>query len=300
MVPIIFGVTLITFLIFNVVGGNPVYQFAGKNASAEEIRVLEKELGLDRSLPAQYVTYVKQIVTFDFGRSWGTRQKISTMIKNGLGASLSLSVPAFILGVLLSITISLLLAFFKGRFIDKFFMVFCLGMMSISYLVYIIFFQYFFGYYLDLFPISGFDSDWIGRWEYLILPITIMVIVSQGAAILLYRTIIIDEVYQDYVRTAKAKGLGDRIIYFRHVLKNAMIPIITVVVLEIPFLYTGSFLMEQFFSIPGLGNMMVTALQSADFPVIKAMTFIGSFLYIVFNLISDLLYSVVDPRVKLS
>lgn len=299
MVPILLGVTLITFLIFNVVGGNPVYRFVGKNATPDQIKILEHEMGLDKPLHEQYFLYLKQIVTFDFGRSWASQQKITTMLGRGVGVSLSLTVPAFLIGILLSISIALLVAFLKSYFWDRLLMTACLGMMSISYLVYIIFYQYFFGYILSWFPVSGFDSGWIERWEYLSLPILIIVLVSLGSSVLLYRTIIRDEVFQDYVRTARAKGLSERVIYFKHVLKNAMIPIITIVVLEIPFLYTGSFLMEVFFSLPGLGNMMVYALNNSDFPVIKAMTFIGSALYMVFNLLSDVLYALVDPRINL-
>jgi peptide/nickel transport system permease protein len=166
-------------------------------------------------------------------------------------------------------------------------------------LAYIIFFQYFLSYKMGMFPISGYDAGFDSRWQYLVLPIVIWVIVSIGSEVLLYRTVIVDEIFNDYVRTARAKGLTEKVVLFKHVLKNAMIPIITNIVLEIPFLYTGSLLLENFFGIPGLGGMTVQALNNADFPVIKAMTYIGSVLYVVFNLLSDVAYAVVDPRIKL-
>ncbi|MCC6276796.1 MAG: ABC transporter permease [Oligoflexia bacterium] len=299
VIPILFGVTLITFVLFNLVGGNPVYQKLGKHGSEAEIQLLSKELGLDRPLHEQYLFFLKQCVTLDFGRSWSSNQKITDMLSNGIGASLSLTVPAFTISVLLSILIALGAAFFRGTIIDRGLVVFCLAGMSISMLVYIIFFQYMFSFRLGVFPITGYDPSLAGRWTYLILPMIIWIVVSLGSDILLYRTIMLDEIFQDYVRTARAKGLSEKVVMLKHVLKNAMIPIITNIVLEIPFLYTGSLLLEAFFGIPGLGGMTVQALYNSDFPVIKAMTFIGSMLYVFFNLVSDVAYAIVDPRIKL-
>jgi peptide/nickel transport system permease protein len=299
VIPVVLGVTLITFILFNIVGGNPVYQKLGKHGSEAEIKILTHEMGLDLPLTQQYVFYLKQCITFDFGRSWSTNQKISSMISAGIGPSLSLAIPAFAASVLLSIAIALGLAFFRNSIIDRLMVITSLAGISISLLVYIIFFQYFLSYKLGMFPISGYDTSWSGRWEYLLLPGIIWIITSLGNEVLLYRTIILDEIFQDYVRTARAKGLTEKMVLFKHVLKNAMIPIITNVVLEIPFLYTGSLLLENFFGIPGLGGMTVQALANSDFPVIKTMTYVGSLLYVLFNLISDLSYALVDPRIEL-
>jgi peptide/nickel transport system permease protein len=150
-----------------------------------------------------------------------------------------------------------------------------------------------------MFPISGYDASWTGRWYYLLLPGFIWIITQLGTDVLLYRTVMLDEIFQDYVRTARAKGLAEKSVLLKHVLKNAMIPIITNVVLEVPFLYLGSLVLEAFFGIPGLGNMLAQAIFASDFPVIKAMTFFGTLLYIIFNLISDIMYAWADPRVKL-
>ncbi|HEX4922565.1 MAG TPA: ABC transporter permease [Bdellovibrionales bacterium] len=299
MIPIVLGVTLITFLLFNVVGGNPAYQYAGKNATVEQIQELERELGIDRPLPEQYLFYLQQIVTFDFGRSWSTKQKISTMLLDGMGASLSLTIPPFVIGIFLSISIALYATRRRGSAIDKGLMIFCLAGMSISALVYIIFFQYVLGYWLGWFEITGYDPDLVGRWKYLYMPWIIWIVVSLGSSILFYRTLFLEEMFQDYVRTARAKGLGENRIYYSHILKNAMIPIITLVVMELPALLTGSLLLEAFFAIPGIGGLLIKALQSSDFPVIKAMTFIGTFLYIIANILSDIAYAMVDPRIKL-
>ena len=299
MVPILFGITLVTFFLFNVAGGDPAAQAAGKNASKEQIEALRAELGLDRPLHMQYLFYLEQIATFDFGRSWATKQKISTMIGDGIGASLSLTVPAFLLALTITISLALLLAFFRGTWLDRGAMIFCLALLSISSLVYILYGQYILSFLAGIFPISGWDPSWSGRWEYLALPIIIFVTLSIGGKTLFYRTVFLDEMYQDYVRTARAKGLNSRVILFKHVLRNAMIPIITQVAIIMPFLILGSLLLENFFGIPGLGGMIVQAIQNADFPVVKAMTFIGAVLYMIFQLISDLLYAVVDPKVQL-
>jgi peptide/nickel transport system permease protein len=298
-IPITIGVTLITFILFNLVGGNPVLQKMGKHGSEREIKIMEHEMGLDLPPAQQYVFYLKQCVTLDFGRSWNTQQKITDMFTEGVGPSTSLAVPAFAISVVLSILIALLLMFFRNSVIDKIMVVGCLAGISISILVYTIFSQYFFAYNYGWFPISGYDSSWTGRWSFLLLPGIIWIVTQLGSDVLLYRTVMLDEVFQDYVRTARAKGLKEKTVLLKHVLKNAMIPIITNVVLEIPFLFLGSLVLEGFFAIPGLGNMLVQAILASDFPVIKAMTFYGTLLYILFNLISDLLYAWADPRVKM-
>lgn len=299
MIPILFGISLVTFLLFNVVGGNPAAQAAGKYGTAEQIRLIEVELGLDKPLHEQYFAFVKQAATFNFGRSWSTHQEISSMILNGLGPSLSLTLPAFFLILILSVSIALLLAHFRGGLLDKSVLILCLAGMSISSLVYILYMQYWLAYKMSLFPISGWDPSWSYRWQYVALPILIFILLSLGGNVLFYRSIFLDEVGHDYVRTARSKGLGTRRILFVHVLRNAMIPIITLVVLEMPFLILGSLLLESFFDIPGLGGLIYSAIQNSDFPVIKAITFIGAILYMVFQLISDVLYAVVDPKVQL-
>jgi len=299
MIPILLGITLITFLLFNVAGGDPAANFAGKYATQEEIDLRRKELGLDKSLPMQYLHFVKQVLTFDYGTSWSSKQQVTSMIAGGVGASLSLTVPAFALTLMITISLALVLAQFRGGKFDQSMMIFCLALMSLSSLVYILYGQYFLSYKLELFPISGWDDGLIERWQYLTLPILIFISLSLGGNILFYRTVFLDEMFQDYVRTAKAKGLSNRVVLFKHVLRNAMIPIITQVALAMPFLILGSLLLENFFSIPGVGGMMVQAIQNADLPVIKAMTVLGAILYMIFQLVSDLLYAVADPKVQL-
>lgn len=299
VIPIVFGVTIVTFFLFNVLSQDPVIVKMGKYGSQAEMDTLRHEMGLDRPLFQQYLFYLKQCITFDFGRSWTTNQKISQMFLDGIGPSLSLSLPAFSFSILLSLLIAIFLAAYRDRVVDKVVMVTCLAVMSVSVLIYIIFFQYFFAFKLGWFPISGFEMSWLTRWKYIALPAIIWIFTSLGAEILLYRTAIFDEYYSDYVRTARAKGLNEFYILRTHVLKNSLIPIVTVIVSQIPFLYTGSLLLEAFFQIPGLGGMTVQALYNSDFPVIKAMTFWGSLVYIFCNFISDFAYTILDPRIKL-
>ena len=247
----------------------------------------------------QYFDIVKSAFTFDFGRSWSTKQEILEMIKNGAPASLAISVPAFVISFIVSISISLLVAFYRGKFFDRFMVVTCVALMSISSLAYILFFQWFLAFYLGWFEISGFEFGFPDFLPYIILPVFIWVILGLGPDVRFYRTVILDEIYQDYVRTARAKGLNEKIIMFKHVLKNAMIPILTYVVIQIPFLILGALLLEAFFSIPGLGSITLNAINSNDFPVIRAMAVLTSVAFIVFNVITDVLYTMVDPRVRL-
>jgi peptide/nickel transport system permease protein len=298
-IPIFFGVTLITFILFNVAGGDPAARAAGRYATAEQIQVMRAELGVDKPLVGQYFDMLRQIFTGDFGRSWSSKQQISTLFIDGIGPSLTVTGPGFLLSLLITIPFSLLIAHKRKTFLDKATVITCLALTSISSVVYVLFGQYFFAYRLGWFPISGWDPSMDGRWQYATLPIIIIVALSLGSYILFFRTVFLDEMFQDYVRTARSKGLSTPVILLKHVLRNALVPIITLVVLQIPFLITGSLLIESFYGIPGLGDLIFKSIQEADFPVIKAMTIVSAILYMVFQLISDLLYAVVDPKIRL-
>jgi len=313
-IPTVLGVAFITFFLFRVVGGNPAWQLAGKNATKEEIQQIEHQYGFDKPLffnikkfkekglpglfDSQFIFHFRQALTFDFGRSWKTRQKISTIFKEGLLPSLSLTVPSFFLTVILSIIIAVLVAFKHNSVFDRIVTVLCIIGLSVPFLVVIIALQYLIGYRWGLLPISGWAPG-ISGLQYLILPVMIWVISSLGENVRFYRTAILDEVRADYVTTARAKGLSERIVMFKHVLKNALIPILTNLIIAIPFLFTGSLLLETFFGIPGLGNAGVQALQNADWPVVNAFTYISSVLFVTANLVADIVYSLVDPRVRL-
>lgn len=299
-IPTLFGVALIVFVLFNMIGGDPTYQMLGRHANAQQIAELRHEYGFDQPLYIQFVDYLKQIVTFDYGRSYATKQKISQMIWEGVGPSLSLMVPAFFLTTVLAVSIGLLVAYFRGRWIDRLTVVICVFGMSISILAYILFGQYFLAYKWGFFPISGYETALPDRLMYLGLPMLIFVAVSLGYDVRFYRTAVLEETNQDYVRTARAKGLSEPRVFFKHVLKNSMIPILTNIVIEIPSLILGAFLLESFFGIPGLGSITIDAVHNSDLPVIKAMTILDAMLFILGNLATDVLYTVVDPRVSFS
>jgi peptide/nickel transport system permease protein len=299
VIPILLGVSLIIFLLFNVISTDPTILLLGKHATVRQIAELRHELGLDRPYIQQYWDVLRSSFTFDFGHSWTTRQEIARMIWDGAAVSLTLSLPAFVISTILSIMISLLVAYFRGGKLDQIVVVVCVALMSISSLAYILFGQWFFAYYLGWFEISGYEKSFPNYIPYILLPGIIWVILSIGADVRFYRTVILDEIYQDYVRTAKAKGLSDFKILFKHILKNAMIPILTNIVISIPFLILGSLLLESFFSIPGLGGITLNAINNSDFPVVKAMTILSAVAYILFSVITDILYTMVDPRVRL-
>ena len=296
--PTLFGVTLIVFVLFNMVGGDPTYQMLGRHATAKQIAELRHEYGFDQPQYVQFGNYLKQVVTFDYGRSYATKQPIKQMILEGIGPSLSLMIPAFFLTTVLAVGIGLLVAYFRGRWIDKSVVIFCVFGMSISMLAYILFGQYFLAYKAGWFPISGFESGWPERLQYIAMPMIIFVVVSLGYDVRFYRTAILEETNQDYVRTARAKGLSEPRVFFKHVLKNSMVPILTNIVIEIPLLILGAFLLESFFGIPGLGSITIDAVHNSDFPVIKAMTTLDAMLFIIGNLATDLMYTWVDPRVS--
>ena len=298
-IPVLLGVCLIIFVLFNLVAPDPAFILLGKHATQIQIDQLHHELGLDRSFIVQYFDIVKSSFTFDFGYSWATKQNIYEMIKNGAGPSLSITGPLFIISNIVAISLALLVAFYRGKLIDKVMLIVSIGGMSIPSLAVVLFGQYYFGYKLGWFEIAGFEPGFPNFIPYITLPVLIYLVIGFGPDTRFYRAIILDEVYQDYVRTARAKGLSERLIMFKHVLKNAMISILTYLIIQIPFLIIGFILLETFFSIPGLGSVVIKAINTSDFPVIKAMTILSAIGFITFNILTDVLYTVVDPRMRL-
>ena len=310
IVPIIFGVMLVTFLLFNVVRGDITDQIAGKAASAETRAEIQKEFGLDKPLffdtehsplttafwDSQFFNHLKSAITFDFGYSYNDRELIWDKIKRGAGPSLALTVPMLIGTIVISISLSLVVAYFRGRWVDYTLVLISIVGMSLPFLSFILFGQYFLAFKWGLFPVYFWPD--LSVWQYTALPILIGITAGIGGNLRFYRTVMLDELRNDYVRTAYAKGLSPRKVLFKHVLKNAMIPIITQVILAIPFLFLGSLLLERFFGIPGLGYLMIGAIGSRDYKIINAMVYISAILFVIFNLITDICYAMVDPRVK--
>jgi peptide/nickel transport system permease protein len=300
MLPTMLGVVLLVFVLFNWVGGDPAYILAGKMSSAESIANIRRQLGVDQPYYVQLGIFLKQIVTFDFGQSWATGEAVSSIIATRLGPSLTVLVPLTILETLIGIALALIVAFVRGSLLDRAVMIACTVGMSVSILVYIIVFQYGLAYQLGWFPVQGWGSGfWDSLLRYATLPILIGLAVSIAPTLRLYRTFVLDEVNQDYVRTARAKGLPERRVMWVHVLRNAAIPIITHVMASLPALLIGAFLLERFFGIPGIGREVILAVERSDFPVIKAITVYVAAATMVFNLLTDLLYQAVDPRVQL-
>ncbi len=298
MIPTLLGVVLLVFLLFNWVGGDPAYVLAGKMANPDDIANIRLQLGVDRPLWEQLLIFVRQIVTGDFGNSWATREPVSEIFRTRLGPSLVLLVPMLVLETLVAIVVALTVAALRGSVLDRTLMVTSTVMMSISLLVYIIVGQYVFASLLGWFPVKGWsDHLWRNLTTYAVLPILLGLMVSVAPSVRLYRTFILDEVGQDYVRTARAKGLSERRILLVHVLRNAAIPIVTNVLMGLPALLTGAFLLERFFAIPGIGREIIMAVERSDFPIIKAATVYVAMATLLANLLGDLLYRVLDPRV---
>ncbi|MCI0499728.1 MAG: ABC transporter permease [Planctomycetales bacterium] len=384
LAPIVFGVLLVTFVLFTLIGGDISQQIAGKHADAETIAEIRHEYGFDKPLfvghkplegdeavwesekegfilalknerrtqmeekaarkaeksgsrtiepvkepqiaeyqakkewlsdlfwkrvrdkqsgqawemvdfDSQFVAHFTKAFTFRFGRALD-RERIGEKILRGIGPSVSLTIPMFFGTLIVSISFALVVAFLRGTVWDHAIVILCVAGMSLPYLSFIIFGQYFFAYRLDWFPIFYAPDQPMGYS--VVLPAMIGMVAGLGSNLRFYRTIMLDEIRNDYVRTAFAKGLTARRVLFKHVLKNAMIPIVTSVVLSIPYLILGSLLLERFFGIPGLGYLMFDAVSSRDFFVLNALTFIEALLIAFFTLVADVCYAWVDPRVK--
>ena len=299
-VPTLLGVVLLVFILFNWIGGDPAYMLAGKMSNPEQIANIRKQLGVDQPFYVQLWIFITQIVTGDFGASWATNEKVSTIFATRLGPSLTVLAPMLIVGTLLSMAMALLVAYWRGSLTDRAIMIGCTVGQSISILVYIIVFQYVFAYQLGWFPVQGWGQDFVTNLiKYSALPIAVGVAVSLAPDTRLYRTFFLDEIHQDYVRTARAKGMSESRVMGVHVLRNAAIPIVTNVMIQLPALLAGAFLIERFFSIPGIGREVLLAVERSDFPVIKAVTVYVAMATLVVNLLTDILYKAVDPRVQL-
>ncbi len=300
ILPTMAGVILLIFFLFNVVGGDPAYLLAGKISNPEQIANIRKQLGIDEPYWMQLLIFVKQVVTFDFGASWSTNEVVSQIFATRLPASLMIGIPLLILETIIAVCIALAVAYVRGSFTDRAAMVTCTVAQSVSILVYIIVFQYVLAYKFGWFPVQGWGNGFLENlFKFAALPILIALVVSLAPNIRLYRTFLLDEVNQDYVRTARAKGLSENRVMFVHVLRNASIPIITNLMIQLPGLLVGLFLIERFFSVPGIGREVILAVERSDFPVIKAVTVYVALATMLANLAADLLYKAVDPRVEL-
>ncbi|MCB1760902.1 MAG: ABC transporter permease [Gammaproteobacteria bacterium] len=313
-IPILLGVNILTFMLFFVVNSPDDMarmNLGMKRVTPEAVENWKQERGYH--LPLLYnsgregaasitetIFFQKSVklFKFDFGSSDNGRD-IGYDISQRMWPSLAIAIPVLLVGLLVNITYALLIAFFRATYIDFWSVVLCVVMMSISGLFYIIGGQYLVSKLLHLVPISGYDTG-LEAIKFLVLPTIIGVIGGIGSGTRWYRTLFLEEINKEYVRTARAKGLSETLVLFRHVLRNALIPILTGVVVVLPLLFMGSLITESFFGIPGLGSYTIDAINSQDFAIVRSMVFLGSVLYILGLILTDISYTVVDPRVRLT
>ena len=312
-IPTTVGILLLTFVLFNVVGGSPAEVVLGKNATAEAIAAFNHKWGYDKPLlvgrferfegfetfeklmDSQFFNFVGGVCKGDFGYSIENQEPVVDVLKRGVGPSLSLTVPILVGGVIVALMLALLSAAMRGGWVDRAVLLFSAVLMSVNYVIWVLAGQFFLSYKAGIFPVWGYENAF-----YLVLPVMIGMFSSLGADVRFFRTAILDEVYKPYVLTARAKGLSGWTIMTRHVLRNALIPIVTYVSLSIPYLFTGSLLLESFFGIPGLGSVSINAIHSSDMAVVRAVVVLGSLLYQFVNLMTDVLYAFLDPRVRMA
>ena len=305
LIPTTVGILLLTFVLFNVVGGSSAQVVLGKNATKASIEAFNKRYGYDKPLilntrtgesafDSQFFNFIKNVAKGDFGMSTEHREPVMDVLRRGVGPTLSLTVPMVVLGTLLGLVLALGCAALRGGVFDRGVLVMSTVLMSVNYVVWVLAGQFFLAYKWRLFPIWGYENAF-----YLALPVLIGVLSSLGVDIRFFRTAVLDEIYKPYVRTARAKGLSRAAILVKHVLRNSLIPIVTYVSLSIPYLFTGSLLLETFFGIPGLGSVSYNAINSADLAMVRAVVLLGALLYQVVNLVTDLAYAALDPRVRL-
>ena len=299
-VPTTLGILLATFVLFNVVvGDSPAVAILGKGADARSIEAFNRRYGYDKPLvfarDSQFVTFLKNVAAGDLGYSTKMNEPVADVLKRGVGPSLSLTVPMLAIGTLLALATALVAAAHRGRFPDRAILFASAALTSVNYVVWVIAGQFLLAYKAGWFPVWGYDGA-----RCLVLPVAIGVASSIGADVRFFRTAVLDETFRPYVLTARAKGLPRRVVMVRHVLRNALIPVVTYVSLSIPYLFTGSLLLESFFGIPGLGSVAINAIQSGDLAVVRATVLLGALVYQAVTLATDLLYAALDPRVRLA
>ena len=312
--PILIGVNIITFVLFFVVNTpddmarmhlgmkrvsqEAIVKWKDDRGYNKPILINAEESGIKKITNTIFFENSVKLFVFDFGRSDSGRD-IGYDISQRMWPSLAITVPSLLIGLLAYITFGLILAFFRGSYVDVGGVVLCVIMMSISGLFYIIGGQYLIGKFLHLVPISGYDTG-LNSFKFIILPVLVGLIGGIGASTRWYRTIFLEEMNKDYVRTARAKGLSEPSVLYRHVLTNGLIPILTGVVVILPSLFIGSLIVESFFAIPGLGSYTIDAINRQDFAIVRSMVFLGSVLYIIGLILTDISYTFVDPRVRLN
>lgn len=313
-IPILFGINLLTFVLFFMVNtpddiarmhlGNKhieqsvINEWKATHGYDLPLFMNESQSGFDKVKRTLFFQKSLRLFTFNFGVSDSGRD-ISTDISYRMWPSLAIALPILLFEIVTNIILAMAMAFFRASYLDLTGVIICIILMSVSSLFYIIGGQYLFGKILKLVPISGYDGG-MEAIKFIILPVLVAVIGSLGAGSRWYRSLFLEEMNKEYVKTARAKGLSERRVLFKHVLKNTMLPILTGIVVIIPSLFMGSLVLESFFGVPGLGSYIIDAIQQQDFAIVRAMVFLGSILYIIGLILTDFSYMLVDPRVRLS
>jgi peptide/nickel transport system permease protein len=300
MIPTLLGVVLLVFLLFKFFGGDPAEILGGLNATPEQVQAIRDQLGLNQPWYVQLGIYLKGIFTLNWGESFATHEPVGHIFATRLPATLTVMTPILVFDTLLALPVAMWVAYRRGSLSDRAIMIISTIALSVSFLVYIILGQYVFGFQLGWFPVQGWsDSVLKNLVTYVPLPVMLALMVGLAPQTRLYRTFFLDELGHDYVRTARAKGMSEKTVLFKHVLRNAMIPILTNIGLALPGIFVGSFLIEVFFSIPGVGREIILAVNRSDYPVIQAFTVYLAMITMLINLGVDILYKLVDPRVVL-
>ncbi len=303
VIPTTFGILLVTFLLFNVVVGSPAATVLGKNASAESIAAFNHRFGYDKPLvfggeggffDSQFFSFIANLAKGDLGYSVSLNEPVADVLKRGVGPSLALTVPMLAGGTVIALMLALVSAATRGRALDKAILLGSTVLMSVNYVIWVIAGQFLLSFKAGLFPVWGCEGA-----AFYALPVLIGILSSLGMDIRFFRTAILDEIYKPYVLAARSKGLSRARILVRHVLRNALIPIVTYISLSVPYLFTGSLLLESFFGIPGLGSVSINAINSSDMAVVRAVVVIGALIYQFANLATDLAYAWLDPSVRL-
>jgi len=309
VVPTTIGILLLAFVLFNVVGGSPAETILGKNATRESIEAFNRRYGYDKPLlvgrtdeakgfrgwwDSQFFRFVGDLAKGDLGYSIENHESVASVLARGVGPSLSLTVPILIGGTIVALMLAMCAAACRGGAVDGAILLGSTALMSVNYVIWVLAGQFLLSYKAGLFPVWGYESAFN-----LVLPVAIGIVSSLGSDVRFFRTAILDEMYRPYVLTARAKGLPMRTVMVRHVLRNALIPIVTYVSLSIPYLFAGSLLLESFFGIPGLGSVSINAIHSSDMAVVRAVVVLGALIYQFVNLATDLAYAALDPRVRM-
>lgn len=300
-IPLVLGVTFVSFLLMVYFGPDKTYELIGKNPTATQIAEVRHSLGYDRPFLLRYADYLKQLATLDLGLSDSTGEPVAAILARTLPVSILLVVPGFLLGNLLGLALGLAAAWYRGRWLDKLIMSASVVGMSVSFLVIIIGLQVLLctPYGIDLFPVRGWQVHDIGSYLYYVtVPTLALVLVTLGYNTRFYRAVMVDEIDRDHIRTLRAYGAGPMELLFKHVLKNSLVPVLTRFMFSVPFvLISGSLLLESYFGIPGVGLATFNAITSGDQPILKAVVGLTGVLFVLALTINDMLYALVDPRV---